>query len=87
MKKLLCIALPGGVLIVLALFTVLNKKWWAARIFQKWDTESNMANNPELLKSTSLTRFIEVYRKGMDGWTLRGTKATVGTDSTIETEA
>ena len=63
----------AAAVVVAALFTVLNKRWWALRTMRKWDIQSNLADNKELLKNTSLARMMEIYRKGMDGWTLRTT--------------
>ena len=65
-----------AVLLLVALFTVLNKVWWAKRVFAKWKITSNLAKNKELMKNTSLARMIEIYRYGMDGWELRTSTGT-----------
>jgi hypothetical protein len=69
------------VLVIVLVLTVLNKKWWARRIMGKWDIDSNLAGNKELLFNTSLARMVQLYRKGMDGWQLRGTVARVASSN------
>lgn len=80
MSKRAWIGVGAVALLMLALLTVLNKRWWARRIMRKWDIASNLEANTELLSNTSLKRMIDIYRNGMEGWTLRGTKGGLQAD-------
>lgn len=85
MKKPLWIGLAALTVLVLAL-TVLNKRWWARRIMRKWDINSNLEANSEMIANTSLRRWFELYRIGMPGWNLRGTAGGMQADGTAGDE-
>lgn len=69
-----------AVLVLVSLFTILNKKWWARRINAKYVLSGDLSQNKELIDNTPLAKMIEMYFHGERwGWKERG-----AVDSSVE---
>jgi hypothetical protein len=70
------ILIGGGIisaLLIVSAFTVLNKKWWARKIFLKWKIDTDLSTNAELIKNMPLSWWIDAYFNGNkdSNWKLR----------------
>jgi len=91
MKKLnpLILAIVPA-LLVLAAFTIVNKRWWGKRITARWDVHTGTeAGDPWTIygpdwKKWSIPQLVDAWRNGKAGWFKKGESPAIQTGAQFE---